>query len=72
MYQTVDVRTDDNYKAWVAMQVIELPGFARNKRAQVLQDESQKKKHKHNLKNGLIVLVFRPFMLCFSFRLYAL
>ena len=48
MYWTADVRTDDNYKAWVAMQVIEPPGFARNKRAQVLQDESQKKKQKHN------------------------
>ena len=48
MYWIADVRTDDNYKAWVAMQVIEPPGLARNKRAQVLQDESQKKKQKHN------------------------
>ena len=44
MYRTANLRTDDNYKAWIAMQVIEPPGFARNKRAQVLQDESQKKK----------------------------
>ena len=48
MHVTVDITTDDNYKAWVTMQVSELPGFSKYQRTQVLFNESQKKKQKHN------------------------
>ena len=48
MYQTADVTTDDNYKAWVAMQAAETSGFAKYKRTQMLFNESQKKKQRHN------------------------
>lgn len=43
-----DVTTDDCYKSWVVMQSAEPPGFARYKRIQMLLNESQKKKQKHN------------------------
>ena len=46
MYLTADVTTDDNYKAWVAMQVLEPPGLSKYKRTQMLLNESQKKKQK--------------------------
>ena len=44
MHQTTDVTTDDNYKAWVTMQTSEPLGFSKYKRAQILLNESQKKK----------------------------
>ena len=44
MYLTADVTTDDNYKAWVAMQASEPLGFSKYKRTQMLLNESQKKK----------------------------
>ena len=44
MHLTADVTTDDNYKAWVAMQASEPPGL----RTQMLLNESQKKKQKYN------------------------
>ena len=44
----VDITTDDNYKAWVAMKVSEPQGFSKYKRTQVLLNESQKKKQNHN------------------------
>ena len=68
MHLTTDVTTYDNYKAWVAMQASEPPGLSNYKRTQVLMNESQKKKNKNiTKKNGLIDIVFRLFMLCFSF-----
>ena len=48
MHLTADVTTDDNYKAWVSMQALEPPGLSKYKRTQVLMNESQKKKQKHN------------------------
>ena len=48
MHLTTNVTTDDNYKAWVAMQVLEPPGFFKYKRTQMLLNESQKKKQKCN------------------------
>ena len=45
---TADVTTDDDYKAWVVMQTLELPGLSKYKRTQVLMDESQKKKQRHH------------------------
>ena len=48
MHLTVDVTTNDNYKAWVIMQASEPPGLSKYKRTQVLMNESQKKKQKHN------------------------
>ena len=47
-YLTADVTTDDNYKAWVAMQASEPLGSSKYKRTQMLLNESQKKKQKHN------------------------
>ena len=44
MHLTVDVTTDDNYKAWVAMQASEPLGLSKYKRTQILLNESQKKK----------------------------
>ena len=41
---TTDITTDDNYKAWVAMQVSEPPEFSKYKRTQMLLNESQNKK----------------------------
>ena len=46
MHRTANVTIDDNYKAWIAMQTSEPPGFSRYKRTQMLLNESQKKKHK--------------------------
>ena len=43
-----DVTTDDNYKAWIAMQASEPSGSSKYKRTQMLLNESQKKKQKHN------------------------
>ena len=48
MHLTIDVTTDDNYKAWVAMQASEPLGSFKYKRTQMLLNESQKKKQKHN------------------------
>ena len=48
MHLTADVTTDDNYKAWVVMQTSEPPGLSKYKRTQVLMNESQNKKRKHN------------------------
>ena len=48
MHLIIDITTDDNYKAWVAMQALEPPGFSKYKRTQVLLNEFQKKKRKHN------------------------
>ena len=48
MHLTADVTTHDNYKAWVAMQASEPPGLSKYKRTQLLLNESQKKKQKHN------------------------
>ena len=48
MHLTTDVTTDDNYKTWVAMQASEPPGLSKYKRTQMLLNESQKKKQKHN------------------------
>ena len=48
MHMTADVTTDDNYKAWVAMQASEPPGLSKYKRTQMLLNESQEKKQKHN------------------------
>ena len=45
---TTDITIYDNYKTWIVMQISEPPGFARDKRAQTLQDKSQKKKQRHN------------------------
>ena len=47
-HMTANVTTDDNYKAWVAMQASEPSGSFKYKRTQMLLNESQKKKHKHN------------------------
>ena len=44
MYLTMDVTTDDNYKAWVAMQALEPLGLSKYKMNQMLLNESQKKK----------------------------
>ena len=44
MHLTADMTTDDNYKAWVAMQASEPPGLSKYKRTQMLLNESQKKK----------------------------
>ena len=44
MYLTADVTTDDNYKAWDAMQASEPLGLSKYKRTQILLNESQKKK----------------------------
>ena len=48
MHLTADVTTDDNYKAQVAMQDLELPELSKYKRTQMLLNESQKKKQKYN------------------------
>ena len=48
MHLTADVTTDDNYKAWVAMQASEPLGLSKYKRTQMLLNKSQKKKQKHN------------------------
>ena len=48
MYLTADVTTDDNYKAWVAMQTSEPPRLSKYKRTKVLINEFQKKKQKRN------------------------
>ena len=48
MHLIADVTTDENYKTWVAMQASEPPGFSKYKRTQLLLNESQKKKQKHN------------------------
>ena len=48
MHLTIDVTTDVNYKAWVAMQASKPPGLSKYKRTQILLNESQKKKHKYN------------------------
>ena len=40
MHLIIDITTDDNYKAWVAMQALEPPGFSKYKRTQVLLNES--------------------------------
>ena len=48
MHLTADVTTNDNYKAWVAMQFSEPLGFSKYKRTQMLLNESQKKKPKRN------------------------
>ena len=48
MHLTDDVTTDDNYKAWVAIQALEPLGSSKYKRTQMLLNESQKKKQKHN------------------------
>ena len=44
MHLTADVTTDDNYKAWVAMQASKPQGFSKYKMTQMLLNESQKKK----------------------------
>ena len=41
MHLTADVTTDDNYKAWVAMQASEPPGLSKYKRIQMLLNESK-------------------------------
>ena len=41
MHMIADVTTDDNYKAWVAMQALEPPGLSKYKRTQMLLNESQ-------------------------------
>ena len=48
MHLTIYVTTDDNYKAWVAMQASEPPRLSKYKRTQMLLNKSQKKKQKHN------------------------
>ena len=48
MHLTADITTDDNYKAQVATQVLELLGFSKYKRTQMLLNESQNKKQKRN------------------------
>ena len=48
MHLTTDITTDDNYKAWVAMQALEPPGFFKYKRTQILLNKSQNKKQRHN------------------------
>ena len=48
MHLTADITTDGNHKALVAMQASKLPEFSKYKRTQVLLNESQKKKQKHN------------------------
>ena len=48
MHLTADVTTDDNYKAWVVMQASKPSGSSKYKRTQMLLNESQKKKQKHN------------------------
>ena len=48
MHLTADVTTDDNYKAWVAMHASEPLGLSKYERTQMLLNESQKKKQKHN------------------------
>ena len=45
---TADVTTDNNYKAWVTMQASEPSGSSKYKKTQMLLNESQKKKRKHN------------------------
>ena len=40
MHLTADVTTDDNYKAWVAMQASEPPRLSKYKRTQMLLNES--------------------------------
>ena len=44
IHLTADVTTNENYKAWVAMQASKPPGFSKYKRTQMLLNESQKKK----------------------------
>ena len=48
MHLTADVTTNDNYKAWVAIQASEPLGLSKYKRTRLLFNESQKKKQKHN------------------------
>ena len=48
IHLTTDVTTDDNYKAWVAMQASEPSGSSKYKRTQMLLNDSQKKKQKYN------------------------
>ena len=48
MHLTTDVTTDENYNAWVAMQALDSSGSSKYKRIQMLLNESQKKKQKHN------------------------
>ena len=48
MHLTANVTTDDNYKAWVAIQALEPLEFSKYKRTQMLLNKSQKKKQKHN------------------------
>ena len=45
---TADVTTDDNYKAWVAMQASDPSGSFKYKRTKMLLNKSQNKKQKHN------------------------
>ena len=46
MHLTADITTDDNYKAWVAMQASEPLGLSKYKRNQMLLNEFKKKKQK--------------------------
>ena len=48
MHLTANVTIDDNYKTWVAIQASKPPAFSKYKRTQMLLNESQKKKQKHN------------------------
>ena len=48
MQLTIDVTTDENYKAQVAIQASKPPEFSKYKRTQMLLNESQKKKQKRN------------------------
>ena len=48
MHLTADITTNDNYKAWVAMQALEPPELSKYKRTRLLLNEPQKKKQKHN------------------------
>ena len=48
MHLTIDLTNDDNQKVWVAMQASEPLGSSKYKRTQMLLNESQKKKQKHN------------------------
>ena len=48
MHLTANITTDENWKAWVVMQVPEPSGFSKYKRNQILLNESQKKKQKYN------------------------
>ena len=48
MHLIADITTNDNYKAWVSIQASAPLGFSKYKRTQMLLNEYERKKQKHN------------------------